>query len=87
MHQQRPVGRHGLGHAGNRRLGQRTIERQHALVGGIVDVAGKFHRDGAIATRQKAGRGKGYGHGLIALRKPQTSVFWCPVEFACCKMM
>ena len=52
MHQQRPIGRDRLGHAQNWRLGHRAIERQHTLVGGIVDVAGKFHRDGGIATRQ-----------------------------------
>ena len=57
MHQQRAIGRHGLGDARDRLGGHGTVERQHPPVGGIVDVAAEFHRDGAVATRQKAGRG------------------------------
>ena len=57
MHEQRPIGRHRFSHAGNRRFRERAIERQHALVSGIVDIAAKFHRNGSIATRQKAGWG------------------------------
>jgi hypothetical protein len=67
MHQQRAIGRHRLGHAGDRLARQRAIERQHPLVGGIVDVAAEFHRDGAVATGQKAGRGERRGHGLELL--------------------
>ena len=40
MHQQRAIGRHGLGDAFDRRARQRAIERQHALIGGIVDSRG-----------------------------------------------
>src|SRR5207253_8147692 len=64
MDQQRTIGRHGLADARNRLGGHGTVERQHPPVGGIVDVAAEFHRDGAVATRQKAGRGKRRGHGL-----------------------
>ena len=57
VHQQRAIGRHRLGHALDLGGIQRSIERQHALVGGVIDGLGEFHRDGAVATRQQAGRG------------------------------
>ena len=57
MHQQRAIGRHGLGDPGHRLGRHGPVERQNPPVGGVVDVAAEFHRDGAVATRQKAGRG------------------------------
>src|ERR1700744_6312558 len=44
MHQQRSIGWHGLGDAGDRITRQGAIERQHSLVGRVVDVAAEFHR-------------------------------------------
>ena len=82
MHQQRPIGRHRLRHARDRLVRQRAIERQHPLVRGIVDVATEFHRDGAVATRQKTGRGECRDHGLTSLRRISSSVFCREVEFA-----
>ena len=63
MHQQGSIGRNGLGHASDRLARQRAIERQHPPVCGIIDIAAEFHRDGAVATGQKAGRGERRGHG------------------------
>ena len=57
MHQQRAIGRHGLGDPGHRLGRHGPVERQNPPVGGVIDVAAEFHRDGAVATRQKAGRG------------------------------
>ena len=64
MDQQGTIGRHRLGHADDGFRRQRAIERQHALIGRVVDVAAEFHRDGAVAARQNTGRGRGRGHGL-----------------------
>jgi len=47
----------GLGHAGDGLAREGAIERQYPLVRDVVDIAAEFHRDGAVATRQKAGRG------------------------------
>ena len=63
MHQQGSIGRHRLGDARDRLIRQRTVERQHPLVGGIIDVAAEFDRDGAVATWQNTGRGERRGHG------------------------
>ena len=67
VHQKRAIGRHRLGHTLDLCRRERAIERQHALVGGIIDIFGEFHRDGAVATRQQAGRGQGRGHGSDAV--------------------
>ena len=64
MHQQGSISGHGLGHAGDGLAREGAIERQYPLVRDVVDIAAEFHRDGAVATRQKAGRGKRRGHGL-----------------------
>jgi hypothetical protein len=71
MHQKRAIGRNRLGHPHDLSGCERAVEREHARVGGIVDDFGEFHRDGAVATRQQAGRGKGRGHGS------DTVVFPC----------
>jgi len=64
VHQQRTIGRHGLGDTVDRAGGERLVERQHALVGIVVDGAAELDRDGTVATGQKTGRGKRRGHEL-----------------------
>ena len=39
VHQQGAIGRHGLGHTLDLGRRERAVERQHALVGGIIDIA------------------------------------------------
>src|ERR1700760_2744474 len=64
MHQKRPVGRNGLAHARDRLLCQEAIERQHAAIGFVVDVAAELHRDCAVAAGQEARRRKWRSHRL-----------------------
>ena len=67
MHQQRAIGRHGLGD-GRYGLGRdELVQRQHAAIGVVIDGAAEFDRDGGIAGRQDAGRGESYGHGVSGL--------------------
>ena len=83
MHQQRSIGWYGLGHAGDGFARKRSIERQHPLVCGIIDVAAEFHRDGAVAARQNPGRGDCRCHGLTSPHRiSSSSVFSGEAEFA-----
>ncbi len=75
VHQQRAMGRHGLGDAGDRLGLDGAIERQHAPVGGIVDGAAELHRDGGIATRQPAREGSRF--------QASDQAGWSAIKLAC----
>jgi hypothetical protein len=64
MHQQRSVGRHRLGDAGDRLARQGAIERQHPLVGASSMLRLNSTVMALSPLGSRRGGGKGRGHGL-----------------------